>query len=140
MDDTGSIINELNEEEIIKQWELVAKSLLQVEKSGKPKRYPEPTGVFVTWRGSAYIGSIQVIVPDFSKEIVVLSMTSSPPPVKLVDAMKRICPGRLELTADDMLDMIGRQHVLRRMENRLTLMTPDQTAYMLLHPPVIHEI
>ena len=79
-------------------------------------------------------------MPDFSKEIVVLSMTSSPPPIKLVDAMKRICPGRLELTADDKLDLIGRQHILRRVENRLTLMTPDQTAYMLLHPPVIFEI
>ena len=133
-------MNELNDEEIVKPWELVAKSLLQVEKSDKPKRYPEPTGVFVTWRGSAYIGSIQVIVPDFSKEIVVLSMTSSPPPVKLVDAVKKLDPGRLELTADDMLDLIGRQHVLRRAENRLTLMTPDQTAYMLLHPPVIMEI
>lgn len=109
MDDT-----ELNEEEIIKQWELVAKSLLQVEKSGKPKNNPKPTGVFVTWRGSTYIGSIQVIVPSFSKEIIVLSITSAPPPVKLVDAMKKLGPGRLELTADDMLDLTGRQHILRR--------------------------
>jgi len=140
MDDTGSKINELNEEGIVKQWEMAAKSFLQMEKSGKPKNYPETTGVFVTWRGSAYIGSIQVIVPDFSKEIVVLSTTSSPPPVKLVDAMKRICPRRLELTADDKLDLTGRQHILRRVENRLTPMTPDQTAYMLLHPPIIQEI
>ena len=126
--------------ELEKKWELVAKSLLQVEKSGKPKKYPEPTGVFVTWRGSTYIGSIQVIVPDFSKEIVVLSITSSPPPIKLVDAMKKICPRRLELTADDKLYLTGRKHILRRVENRLTHMTPDQTEYMLLHMPVIHEI
>ena len=124
----------------MKKWEQGAKELLQDEIRKRSLNKPEPVGVLVIWQDYTYIGSIQVIVPDFSKEIVVLSMTSSPPPIKLVDAMKRICPGRLELTADDKLDLTGRQHILRRVENRLTLMTPDQTAYMLLHPPVIFEI
>jgi len=135
MDDTS-----MSREEILSKWEHGAKELLEDEKRKRSLNKPEPVGVLVIWKDYTYIGSIQVIVPDFSKEIVVLSMTSSPPPIKLVDAMKRICPGRLELTADDKLDLTGRQHILRRVENRLTPMTPDQTAYMLLHPPVIHEI
>ena len=135
MDDTG-----MNREEILKKWEHGAKELLQDEIRKRALNKPEPVGVLVIWQDYTYIGSIQVIVPDFSKEIVVLSKSTIPLPVEFDKAIRKLDPGRLELTADDVLDLIGRQHVLRRAENRLMHMTPDQTAYMLLHPPVIMEI
>ena len=124
----------------MKKWEQGAKELLQDEIRKRSLNKPEPVGVLVIWQDYTYIGSIQVIVPDFSKEIVVLSKSTIPLPVEFDNAIRKLDPGRLELTADDKLDLIGRQHILRRVENRLTPMTPDQTAYMLLHPPVIHEI
>ena len=124
----------------MKKWEQGAKELLQDEIRKRSLNKPEPVGVLVIWQDYTYIGSIQVIVPDFSKEIVVLSKSTIPLPVEFDNAIRKLDPGRLELTADDKLDLIGRQHILRRGENRLTHMTPDQTAYMLLHPPVIHEI
>lgn len=127
-------------EEILSKWEQGAKELLQDEKRKRALNKPEPVGVLVIWKDYTYIGSIQVIVPDFSKEIVVLSKSTIPMPVEFDNAIRKLDPGRPELTADDKLDLIGRQHILRRVENRLTLMNPDQTAYMLLHPPVIKEI
>ena len=130
----------LSREEILNKWEHGAKELLQDEIRKRALNKPEPVGVLVIWQDYTYIGSIQVIVPDFSKEIVVLSKSTIPLPVEFDKAIRKLDPGRLELTADDMLDLIGRQHVLRKVENSLTLMTPDQTAYMLLHPPVIMEI
>jgi len=130
----------MNREEILKKWEHGAKELLQDEIRKRALNKPEPVGVLVIWQDYTYIGSIQVIVPDFSKEIVVLSKSTIPLPVEFDNAIRKLDPGRLELTADDVLDLTGRQHVLRRAENRLMHMTPDQTAYMLLHPPVIMEI
>ena len=133
-------MNELSREEILNKWEQGAKELLQDEIRKRSLNKPEPVGVLVIWQDYTYIGSIQVIVPDFSKEIVVLSKSTIPLPVEFDNAIRKLDLGRLELTADDKLDLTGRQHILRRVENRLTLMTPDQTAYMLLHPPVIFEI
>ena len=34
----------------------------------KALNIPEPVGVLVNWQGSTYIGGIQEIVPEFSKE------------------------------------------------------------------------
>ncbi len=130
----------MSQEEIEKKWEQGARKLLHAEKRKRALNKPEPVGVLVIWQDYTYIGSIQVIVPDFSKEIVVLSKSTIPLPVEFDNAIRKLDPGRLELTADDKLDLTGRQHILRRVENRLTMMTPDQTAYMLVHPPVIHEI
>lgn len=135
MDDTG-----ISREEILSKWEQGAKELLQDEKRKRALNKPEPVGVLVIWKDYTYIGSIQVIVPDLSKEIVVLSKSTIPLPVEFDNAIRKLDPVRLELTADDILDLTGRQHILRRVENMLTRMTPDQTEYMLLHPPVIHEI
>lgn len=140
MCDTGNKKNELSREEIAKNWEPVARELLEQERLKKPLMHPEPTGVLIKWDGCTYVGGIQEIVPEFSKEIVVLSMSTYPLPIDLADAIRKLDPRRLELQADDKLDLTGRQHVLRRIENRLTYMTPEQTAYMLLHPPMIKEI
>lgn len=122
------------------KWERVAKELLHQEKSRKSLNYPEPVGALIEWRGNTYIGHVQEIVPDYSKEIVALSKTSFPLPGELVDAIRKLDANRLELHADDSLDLGGRQHVLRRLEGRLTYMTPQQTRYMLEHPPQIYEI
>lgn len=127
-------------EEIKKKWESVAKELLEQEIFKKPLMHPEIARVLVMWQKHSYVGGIQVIVPAFSKEIIVLSISTYPLPIYLADAIRKMDPGRLELTADDKLDLTGRQHILRREENRLTYMTPDQTEYMLLHPPEIYEI
>jgi len=127
-------------EVIDKKWEQAAKELLQLCDSKKSLTSPESVVVLIQWNHSTYIGSIQVIVPDFSTEIVVVSKSSKPLPFKLANAIKKLDPKRLELKAYYMLDLTGRQHILRRLENRLMYMTPDQTAYMLLHPPVIKEI
>ncbi len=132
-------MNELSREEIAKKWEQGAKELLEDEKRKRSLNKPEPVGVLVIWKDYTYIGSIQVIVPDFSKEIVVLSKSTIPLPVEFDNAIRKLDPGRLELEADDKLDLTGRQHVLRRIENRLTFMTPEQTSYMLKNPPRIYE-
>ena len=118
----------------------VAKSILRQEELLKPANYPKSTGVIIEWKDDTYIGSIQEIVPDFSKEIVVLSKSSSHLPNNLIDAIKKLDRKRLELYADNSLDLDGRQHILRRLENRLVHMTQEQTIYMMKHVPTIHEI
>ncbi len=133
-------MNELSQEEIAKNWEPVAREFLEQERLKKPLMHPEPTGVLIKWDGCTYVGGIQVIVPEFSKEVVVLSMSTHPLPIYLADAIRKLDPGRLELEADDKLDLTGRQHVLRRLKSRLTYMTPQQTGYMIKHPVRICEV
>lgn len=121
-------------------WEAVAKSILQQEESIKHRIRPMSIGVLVTWKGNIYIGSIQEIAPEFSDEIILLSIPSMYLCEELVGTIRKLDKGRLEICADNYLDLYGRQHVLRRLGNRLTQMTSEQTKYMVENPPDIYEI
>jgi len=121
-------------------WEEIAKNLLEQEKLVKQYNNPEPISVIIIWKGNNYIGSIQEIVPGFSKEIVLLSKSSSPLNKKLIDAIKKLDKERLELHTGDTIDLEGRQHVLRRLDDKLVYMTEEQTIYMTGHLPNIVEI
>lgn len=121
-------------------WEEMARSILEQEKLLRSRNYPEPIGVILKWDNISYIGSIQEIAPEFSKEIVLLSKSRYILPDKLMNAIRELDKGRLELTADSFLDITGRQHILRKLDNRLTNMTEEQTKYMIEHPPGVLEI
>jgi hypothetical protein len=111
-------------------WKAVAKGMLQQEKELSVFNHPKPTGVLVEWKNKLYIGSIQQIVPDYSKEIFMLSKSSSLLPDGLVKAIKEQNPERLYLHADSTLDLTGRQYVLRKLEDRLVALTPEQDQYV----------
>lgn len=121
-------------------WEEIAKNLLEQEKLAKQYNYPKPISAIIIWKGKSYIGSIQEIAPVLSKEIVLLSKSSSSLDKELIKAIKKLDKERLELLADDTIDLEGRQHVLRRLDNKLVYMTPEQTKYMMEHLPDIVEI
>ena len=87
----------------------------------------------IEWRDNPYFGHIQHVYPQ-QQEIVNLSKTSRPIPQALADSIKRVEPTILQLKADDFLDLEGRQHILRKLEDRLTIMTPEQTRYAMEHP------
>lgn len=118
----------------------IAKNILEKEKILKACNYPAPIHVLITWKDCVYIGSIQDVVPEFSDEIVLLSKSSYKLPDNLVNAIRKLDDKRLELGADESLDLNGRQHVLRRVENRLVFMTSEQTEHIVEHLPNIHEI
>lgn len=121
-------------------WEDIAKNLLEQERLARQYNYPEPIGVIIVWKSDSYIGSIQEIVPGFSKEIILLSKSSSPLNQELISAIKKLDKERLELYVDDTIDLEGRQHVLRRLDNKLVYMTTEQTRYMVDHLPSVVEI
>ncbi len=121
-------------------WESAAKFILEQEKLLNSCNIPESTKAIIRWKGNIYIGSIQKIVPNFSKEIVLLSKSTHIIPDELVSIIKKLDKERLELDADESLDLYGRQHVLRLVENRLVYMTQEQTIYIVENPPNICEI
>lgn len=121
-------------------WEEIAKNMLEQEKMLNIYNYPTPISVLITWKGCVYIGSIQEVSPEFSEEIVVLSKSSAKLPDDLVNAIRRLDSERLELVAEDSLDLRGRQHILRRLEDELVYMTSEQTKHMTEHLPNIYEI
>lgn len=121
-------------------WEEMAKSLLLYEKSIKTMIYPEPIRAMITWKNDVYVGHIQEIVPEFSKEIVALSKPTYPLQKELIEEIRKFDRDRIELCADNDLDLEGRQHILRRLDNRLTHMNCQQTEYMIENPLMINEI
>lgn len=127
------------DDQILNKYEQAAKKLLELEKTKRVAFKPEPAGVLVVWHGHTYIGSILVISPEFSDEIVALNKSTTAIPTEFEIAIRKLDPGRICLAADDSLDLTGRLHLLRRVENRLTIMTPDQTVYMLHNLSSIQE-
>lgn len=127
-------------EKIIENWEIIAKKILNQEKVLREYNHPIPTGVILKWKKDIYIGSIQEIVPEFSKEIILLSKSSCPIPENLADAIKKLDMERIELIADNDLNLTERCHILRILKNRLTYLTPEQTEYMIEHPIDLNEL
>ena len=118
----------------------IARKLLEREKSMDEHCIPKPIRAIITWRNDTYIGHIQEIYPEYSAEIVALNKSSDPLPEGLVAAIKELDTGRLNLHSDNSLDLSGRQHLLRRLEDRLTIMTPNQIRYVTENPPQVYEI
>ena len=121
-------------------WEMVARRILEGEKTLKYANYPEPKSAMIRWRDNIYIGSIQEIAPEISNEIVLLSKSSQPLPVGLVNAIGKLDSQRLELDADESLDLDGRQHIVRLLENRLVHMTSSQIDFMMKNVPNVYDV
>lgn len=117
-----------------------AQEFLRIEKNAKENCCPPQTSVTIRWRDNFYFGGIQEISPEYSPEIVLLSKNSNLLPEPFIESVKRLDPKRLELLADGSLDLEGRYHVLRRLENKLTSMTPEQTKYIADSPTRVIEL
>ena len=117
-----------------------ARILLEKEASMRKYLILEPISIIISWRNKIYIGHIQIIVQDYSNEIVCLNKSSKPLIDGLYRAIINIDKERLNLVADNILDLTDRQHVLRRLENKLTYMTPEQTRYIAVNMPEIIEL
>ncbi len=109
-------------------WEGAARHLL--ENVEKLKLYKENEIVLFKWRRDYYFGGVQKI----SGEIVLVSKTSHLVPKELVETIIKVNNKITQLTTDDKIDFTGRTHVLRRISDRLTFMTQEQTHYMIENP------
>jgi len=122
---------------VSQNYDLAAGELIEMAKSMPD--FPKAQLVLVKWRQGEYLGSIQQVYSQFS-DVFYLSKTSKPIPSKLANSIRKIEPSILDMKADDELELKGRGHVLRRLENRLTQMTPEQTEYALKNPPDVTEL
>jgi hypothetical protein len=89
------------------------------------ERYLE--AVIIRWKGNVYLGHMQEIAPEYSKEIVFLSKSFKPVAQKFVNSLRN---DYRDLHADDSLELAGRYHVVRKLGDRLTSLTPEQKRYM----------
>lgn len=121
-------------------WEKLANEI--IKKVGMTNIFtrPKPISANIYWKNNFYIGSIQEIVPEFSKEIVLLSKSSNHYPEELAQALMILDSGRIKLFVDDNLYIEGRQHVVRRVGDKITYMTTEQTIFMSKYPMEVFEI
>ena len=73
---------------------------------------------------------MQHIFPDYDNEIVLLSKTSYAIPSELKEAILKIHPERPQLAADDKLRLEDRLHFVRKVDDRLEVMTEKQFEYV----------
>ncbi len=121
-------------------WEDIAKDIIKKVENTNIFTNPKPISANIYWKNDFYIGVIQEIVPEFSKEIVLLSKSSMHYPEKLAQALMRLDPGRIILFADSNLDLDGRQHIVRRIGDKIFHMTTEQTMFMMNFPMKVFEI
>ncbi len=110
-------------------WDSIAKNLLDTELITLIQQRPIGNPILLEWRGEVYFGSLQTIALEYSSEIVLLSKTSKPIPLPLKDAILRQQPNRSQVRANQQLKLEDRLHIVRKTEDCLDVMTPDQTAY-----------
>ena len=122
---------------VSQNYDFAARRLLALAKS--MPNFPKAHLVLVKWRQGEYFGSIQQVYPQFS-DIFYLSKTSLPLSPDLTTSIRRVELSILDMEADDKLNLEGRGHLLRRLENRLTYMTPEQTKYAEENPLDITEL
>lgn len=112
------------------KFEQVARAILKGEKRELGRQRPPGVGISLEWKKNYYVGSIQQIELKYDPEIVLLSKSSKSIPYELHQAILRLDSERIQLTADGILDLEGRLHILRRVGNNLTNMTTKQMDYM----------
>jgi hypothetical protein len=121
----------------------IARKIIEGWRLSRYTSNPPAEGALVSWRSEFYIGGIQVVAPEFSQEIVLLSKSSNSVDPQLVRVIKDLEGDNglfKEYGADGYLDLTGRQHILRRLDRKLTKLTPEQTRYMLLNPMNVKEV
>ena len=115
------------------QLKQVARNILELEKQRIPTQDPVGIAISLLYKKDHYIGTIQQIALDYSPEIVLLSKSSKPIDPKLHEAILELDENRVQLTADERLDLEGLMHVARRVEYNLTSLTKEQYTYMQAH-------
>ena len=122
------------------KWEEIARNILKKEDITNILAHPKFMSANIYWKDDFYIGSVQEIVPEFSKEVVLLSKSSEHYPEELAQALRKLDSVRLDLFAEYNLDLEGRQHVVRKIGDKLMHMTTEQTKFMASFPMEIFEI
>lgn len=120
-------------------WNEIAKKLINSFEQIIVQQKPQGYAVLVEWRNDAYIGSLQHIAQKYSNEIVLLSKTTNPIPIELKESLILTQKDITQIIADNTLDLEGRLHVIRMINNKLGIMTSNQTRYMQNNMRIIEE-
>jgi len=100
---------------------------------------PEPEHVFIRWRDAVYKGSLQRFF-EKRQEIVYMTKSSRPYGQRLVEAIRRIDPGRQDFEVPDNVDVSGTAYPMQTDGNRLLPLTEEQRMYFKEHSPAIVDI
>lgn len=100
------------------------------EKERMAKQKPPGIPVFIGWRNHTYIGSFQEIVPEFTREIILLNKSPQPISEDFKNAVLAFDKNRLCLEAEPTFDLQARIILLRRSGERLMSLTKDQEEFL----------
>ncbi len=109
-------------------WRALAEGFLANERKTKPFHRPPSIGIILEWRKERKVGCIQwPVLADFPAVVFVSIMSVHIDP-EYIRAIRNLDPSRLDLTADDRLDLKSNFHIVRREGDRLTFMTAEEVV------------
>jgi hypothetical protein len=88
----------------------------------RPPLFP----ISLAWRGRWYIGGLQPVSVCDGYQVALLTKSSRSQPTAFHDRLVAVS-GRRRITADDALDLDGRQHVLAWEQDRVRRLTPAES-------------
>ena len=98
---------------------------LAQEIAQRPFIFPDATYVIIHWQGESFVGAIQ----HLDKTIVILTKALSPSPESYLDIVREFDEGRLELVADDALELEGKVFTLEYDEDARRVFAMDQAKW-----------
>jgi len=109
----------------------VVNEILKREARQKPYMRPPLTSVVLHWRCDIYIGGVQCLRDDSDcrDDGIYILTKSSRSYNMLLDAFRHVQPERLELHGDDQIDLSGRLHVVRIINDKVHWMNQEQTEW-----------
>ena len=111
-------------------WDAVAKKIIDSGEQSLAQQQLRGYSVLVEWRENFYVGSLQHIAPEYSDEVVLLSKPLQSIPLQLKEAIIRARPQITKVNGVAGLDLEGRLHIVRKVNDQLEIMTSDQLDYM----------
>ncbi|MEK6921847.1 MAG: hypothetical protein AABX82_08210 [Nanoarchaeota archaeon] len=121
------------------QYREIAQQLVETVRQSLSMQVPQGEGMVLYLPQGISFGCVQRPYLDYDPEMIFLSKTTKALEREIGDVILEIAPEFHRLTIAPPLSLEGRLHICRLVATVVDYMTPDQTAYALVHPLAIFE-
>ena len=114
-------------------WGQRAKNILKLESDTKASLDSGIECVFLRWGNGIYNAGLKQILPEYSKDIVLVTKTEHSLPGELEREILKLDQKRLEFRVDESIDVSGREYVLKKYGINLVPLTKEESEYVAKH-------
>ena len=114
-------------------WGQRAKNILKLESDTKASLDSGIECVFLRWGKGIYNAGLKPVLPEYSKDIVLVTKTEHSLPNELKGEIIKLDPKRLEFMIDESIDVSGREYMLKKQGINLVQLNKEESEYVAKH-------